>query len=222
MFNLEQSIAEWRKQMLAAGIKSPVPLEELESHLREEIEAQVHSGKNEQQAFEATVLHMGQGQELRIEFSKEWEWRDLLPSNMAKNMSIPEKMVLFVWIAFCVLEFVRVYEKHIYSPTSLLAYALLIIPLAIIAIAAYMMSIFWRIFLLNTTKRIRSVIEVIVTLGNFLILIAIILSTRQSSHFREWMHMLYIPFYFNVLTGMFLTGAYLQSRRPPEPKKAAK
>jgi hypothetical protein len=29
MFKLEQSIMEWRRQMLAAGIKAPVPLEEL-------------------------------------------------------------------------------------------------------------------------------------------------------------------------------------------------
>ena len=38
MFDLEQSIRNWRKQMLAAGIKSPVPLDELEIHLRDEIE----------------------------------------------------------------------------------------------------------------------------------------------------------------------------------------
>ena len=37
MFNLEQAIAEWRQQMLATGIQTPVPLEELEIHLREEI-----------------------------------------------------------------------------------------------------------------------------------------------------------------------------------------
>jgi hypothetical protein len=218
MFDLEQSIAEWRKKMLAAGIKSPVPLEELEVHLREEIEAQVHSGKNEQQAFEATVLHIGQGQELQTEFSKEWEWPDIL----LRNMSIREKMVLFVWIAFCVLEFAGVYEKHIHSSAPLLVYALLIISSAIIAIAAYMGSIFWRVFLLNTTKRIRSIIEVIVTLGSFLILIPMILSvTRPSSHFREWMHILYVPFYFNVLTGVFLTHISLRLRLPTEPKKAA-
>ena len=39
-----KSIAEWREQMLAAGIKTPVPLEELEIHLREEIEQQMKSG----------------------------------------------------------------------------------------------------------------------------------------------------------------------------------
>ena len=37
MFDLEQSISEWRRQMLAARIPTPVPLEELEIHLREEI-----------------------------------------------------------------------------------------------------------------------------------------------------------------------------------------
>ena len=36
MPDLEQSIGEWRKQMIAAGIQSPVPLDELESHLRDE------------------------------------------------------------------------------------------------------------------------------------------------------------------------------------------
>ena len=38
MFDLEQAIAGWRRQMLAAGIQSPVPLEELGIHLRDEIE----------------------------------------------------------------------------------------------------------------------------------------------------------------------------------------
>ena len=44
MFNLEQAITEWRQRMLAAGLRSPVPLDELESHLRDEIERQVRAG----------------------------------------------------------------------------------------------------------------------------------------------------------------------------------
>jgi hypothetical protein len=36
MFDLEQAIADWREQMLAAGVKTPVPLVELESHLLDE------------------------------------------------------------------------------------------------------------------------------------------------------------------------------------------
>jgi hypothetical protein len=70
MFDLEQSIFEWRKQMLAAGIKTPVPLEELEIHLREEIERQVKSGLNEQNAFEISVQQIGQPKKLEGEFEK--------------------------------------------------------------------------------------------------------------------------------------------------------
>jgi hypothetical protein len=70
MFNLEQSIADWRKQMLAAGIQAPVPLEELEIHLREEIEQQMKSGLNEQKAFEISVQRIGQPKMLKSEFKK--------------------------------------------------------------------------------------------------------------------------------------------------------
>ena len=69
MFNMEQSIANWRRQMLAAGIKTPVPLEELEIHLREDIEQQVKSGLNEPQAFKAAVQRIGQANTLKSEFA---------------------------------------------------------------------------------------------------------------------------------------------------------
>ncbi len=72
MFNREQSIAVWRKQMLTAGINSPEPLEELESHLREEIERQMKSGLSlsEQEAFNFSVRTIGQPGELKTEFEK--------------------------------------------------------------------------------------------------------------------------------------------------------
>ncbi len=70
MFDLEKSIADWRRQMLAAGIKSPVPLEELEAHLREEIERQVKSGVNSQRALEIAVKRIGSASELKNEFRK--------------------------------------------------------------------------------------------------------------------------------------------------------
>lgn len=70
MFNLEQEISAWRKQMLAAGIKAPVPLEELEIHLREEIERQMKSGLSEQTAFEISVQWIGQANMLKSEFGK--------------------------------------------------------------------------------------------------------------------------------------------------------
>jgi hypothetical protein len=70
MFDLEQSITNWRKQMLAAGIKSPVPLEELEIHLREEIERRVNSGLNEPEIFNSAVQKIGQAKPLKTEFKK--------------------------------------------------------------------------------------------------------------------------------------------------------
>jgi len=70
MFNLEQAISEWRQQMLAAGIKTPVPLEELESHLREEIGRQIQSGLPGQKAFEISVQRIGQPKMLKTEFKK--------------------------------------------------------------------------------------------------------------------------------------------------------
>jgi hypothetical protein len=70
MFNLEQSVAEWRQQMLATGIKSPVPLEELEIHLREEIHRRISSGLNEADAFSSAVQNIGQAQLVQNEFAK--------------------------------------------------------------------------------------------------------------------------------------------------------
>jgi hypothetical protein len=70
MPDLEKSISEWRKQMLAAGIKTPVPLEELEIHLREEIGRQVKSGFNVRAALEIAARRIGKGKELKAEFEE--------------------------------------------------------------------------------------------------------------------------------------------------------
>lgn len=70
MYNLEGEIARWRKRMAAGGINAPAVLDELESHLREEIEQQFFSGASEQKAFEAAVLRIGQARRLKCEFAK--------------------------------------------------------------------------------------------------------------------------------------------------------
>jgi hypothetical protein len=70
MFNLEEKIADWRRRMLDAGVKTPNVLDELESHLREDVEQQMHSGVNAQQAFEIAVAQIGQAGPLKREFAK--------------------------------------------------------------------------------------------------------------------------------------------------------
>lgn len=70
MFNLEQALKDWRRQMLAAGIKTPALLDELESHLRDDTAQQLRAGAGAEQAFEAAVQRIGQAKTLEAEFAK--------------------------------------------------------------------------------------------------------------------------------------------------------
>ena len=56
--------------MLAVGVKAPAALEELENHLREDVERQMRSGASPLQAFEIAVQKIGLPNELRSEFRK--------------------------------------------------------------------------------------------------------------------------------------------------------
>lgn len=70
MFDLEKSIAQWRRQMLGAGIKAPESLDELENHLREEVEKQIKLGQTPERAFEIAVDQIGRPALLKVEFAK--------------------------------------------------------------------------------------------------------------------------------------------------------
>jgi hypothetical protein len=87
MFNLEQSISEWRWQMLSAGVKNPEVVDELESHLREDWARRVESGESEEQAFEGAVQTVGPASLLEHEFAKisgkKWAWLTKLKGIMA-------------------------------------------------------------------------------------------------------------------------------------------
>jgi hypothetical protein len=81
MFNLDQAITAWRQQMAAGGIKAPEILNELESHLRDDMEQQIQSGLDAQQAFENSVQRLGHADKLNNEFKKTcganryaWRW----------------------------------------------------------------------------------------------------------------------------------------------------
>jgi len=70
MFDLEKSISEWRRQMRAAGIKTPVPLDELEGHLRDEVDRQMNAGLSAQCAFNLATQQIGRPLPLKNEFKK--------------------------------------------------------------------------------------------------------------------------------------------------------
>lgn len=70
MFDLENAILEWRKEMISGGIKSPALLDELESHLRDEIAEQSRRGTEVEEAFGRAAQGIGRVEVLRKEFKK--------------------------------------------------------------------------------------------------------------------------------------------------------
>lgn len=70
MFELDQAVSEWRQQMLAAGLEAPELLDELESHLRDDVDRKVQSGLKPPEAFSAAVRQIGQPEALHAEFAR--------------------------------------------------------------------------------------------------------------------------------------------------------
>ena len=93
MFSLDQAMAEWRRQMLAAGIKTPVLLDELESHLRDDVEQQIQAGLSEQQAFERAIQRIGEAHALKCEFEKvggtKWTLLRILKGIFGRYVGVP-------------------------------------------------------------------------------------------------------------------------------------
>lgn len=70
MFDIENAIKEWRRQMTEAGAANFDALNELESHLRADFEAFVTSGKPDAEAFALAAGRLGSTVALRDEFAK--------------------------------------------------------------------------------------------------------------------------------------------------------
>ena len=70
MSDFESDIAQWRCQLFVTGIKDVEVLDELESHLREDIERRVRAGAGGSGAFREAVARLGRFQTLKTEFDK--------------------------------------------------------------------------------------------------------------------------------------------------------
>jgi hypothetical protein len=78
MFNLDQAIEEWRRQMVVDGLTANAALDELESHLQDDVERQVQSGVVAEQAFRTAVSRLGQSVALTHEFAKIGETSEIV------------------------------------------------------------------------------------------------------------------------------------------------
>jgi hypothetical protein len=152
MFDLKSAIADWRKQMLAAGIQSSAMLDELESHLREEIAQQMKCGWAEQKAFELATAKIGLPASLGLEFKK---------SGGADAVPEAKRVGRFFSVLTAVYAFALsvILIKHPLSPNERL--------LGFAAVAAMLASVFvaWRIgprfCPVITDKRVQSAIGLI-------------------------------------------------------------
>jgi hypothetical protein len=70
MFHLDSAITEWRQKMAADGLKDCGLLDELESHLRDDVDRRVQSGLTSESAFREAARQLGRPEILRQEFSK--------------------------------------------------------------------------------------------------------------------------------------------------------
>ncbi|MDB6055003.1 MAG: ccsA [Verrucomicrobiales bacterium] len=70
MNELDGLIGGWRRTMTGAGMKSPAELNELESHLREDIHSLVTAGMREGEAFDLASSRLGSPASVGKEFQK--------------------------------------------------------------------------------------------------------------------------------------------------------
>jgi hypothetical protein len=181
MFNLEQSIAEWRKRMLAAGIKAPVPLEELECHLREEFERQILSGASDHEAFQRTVLQIGQGKELKTEFVKNSHLFSLLGNDIFTAI---DRILGAVWLVLLAWGFVAMLRSYIWRLTSGHAGQSLGFLFDALELATYGVGILGSILVIRGTKLGRWIVGSIaglLTLLMFSVLLRLIPSAQPFS-----------------------------------------
>jgi cation transport ATPase len=200
MFNLEQSIAEWRRQMLAAGIQKPVPLEELESHLREEIQEQIQSGVTGQQAFEVSVIRIGEAALVKDEFKKIETTRI-----MKKIITIILALFAMVFGLGAVLPQLGQWSRTgiLYSPTFLAIGVVLVITGGIIAFNGIRS---------HREKRGRRLLSLaIVAAGIFYAMPLILEFFQPGTHLGNWMFCIFLT----AASVLFFGSCFLLNKRIP-------
>jgi hypothetical protein len=97
MHNLEDSIAEWRKSMMAAARLSRESLDELENHLRENVDQLTRSGMTEIEAFQRAVTQLGGPPSIASEFQK-LDQSTWLPVKVVIGIAVTEALALAIFL----------------------------------------------------------------------------------------------------------------------------
>ena len=105
MFQLEQEITHWKDQLQLRNALPEDALQELEAHLRDEIEQLIESGLTEEEALIIGIKRLGNTHALAREFSAEFGeniWRQLVIEPDAKDGKT-DSLRRWFWIAWLVL-----------------------------------------------------------------------------------------------------------------------
>jgi hypothetical protein len=111
MRELEKQIVEWRRQMAVGGVKTSAVLDELESHLREEIEARVSDGDSEREAFQSAAARIGSAGCLRSEFNK-----------ISAAVSLPVLISAAIWFGAVIFTMVFFFGRLVAGTMGLLIF----------------------------------------------------------------------------------------------------
>jgi cytochrome c assembly protein len=98
MHNVEQLITEWRKAMMTAPNVGHETLDELENHLRENVNQLVRGGMTEADAFQRAITQLGTGPAIASEFRKlnQSTW---LPVKVVTGFGVSEALLLIFLLA---------------------------------------------------------------------------------------------------------------------------
>jgi len=151
MRNLDIKITEWRRQMSADGIKTPSVLDELEAHLREDVESQMRAGWDEEKAFEAAVQRIGKSDLLEAEFAKIAGRKE---GRVGKVLGIACCLIALPLAVFAVPNFLMIPEL----PAGLRVLSLFAILLTFLSVASWRFSHKFLPVIRNRTVRLATAV----------------------------------------------------------------
>jgi hypothetical protein len=85
MFDLEEATRNWRKALHKIESTEDGHIEELEAHLRDEIEDRISRGENQEEAFQKAAANIGTILELKSTRPTRAEFPAVLPGNCAAS-----------------------------------------------------------------------------------------------------------------------------------------
>lgn len=169
MFDLEKAVAEWRRRMIANGLRDGATLDELESHLRLDMEQQMQSGVNLSQTFEAAVARIGRADVLKREFAKTKGFRGGI-----------NRILAVLWFAGCLLSFNTVCRQPLSyaagTPSNMLYGS---------AVFIYAAGVLGSVFLFRGAKWGRSIVRMLALLMA-IACVAQLLDFRRSAGWLLW------------------------------------